>query len=285
MNARIQPVVLRNVTCAYCSVPFDNARKATKEHVIGRRFVPRGALQGVPNLILRACTDCNAGKSDLEDDISSILLQPDALGRYASADPALPAEAQRKGRGAFSRRTGKPVADSTEQLTLHGQMGPVGISFRFHAAPQLDDERIFALAYYHWRGFFYHLSYDAATQRGQFVDGVFMPLVSARKADWGHPQLAWFTQLTSPWPRATRIVTARDHFKLVIRRHPERQDVWAWAMEWNQNLRVVGFKGSDAAISTLMQEAPVPERHAVSAQMTYRREVPLAPETDTLFAP
>ena len=34
---------LRNLTCPYCGVAID-AKTATKEHVVGRRFVPKGTL-------------------------------------------------------------------------------------------------------------------------------------------------------------------------------------------------------------------------------------------------
>ncbi|MBG6073799.1 hypothetical protein IWX87_003580 [Polaromonas sp. CG_9.7] len=37
-------IVLRNINCAYCSKSFGPDLATTKEHVIGRRFVPRGVL-------------------------------------------------------------------------------------------------------------------------------------------------------------------------------------------------------------------------------------------------
>src|SRR5438067_12808695 len=72
-------IVLKNETCVYCGSEL-TAGNCTKEHVIGRKFVPKGKLHEEWNLIVRACTSCNHTKSDLEDDISAISLPPDACG-------------------------------------------------------------------------------------------------------------------------------------------------------------------------------------------------------------
>jgi hypothetical protein len=75
---------LDNVTCPYCGTAL-TSKTRTKEHVIGRRFVPVGSLDREWNLILQACGPCNRHKADLEDDISvgaeAILTHP--------ADPIL----------------------------------------------------------------------------------------------------------------------------------------------------------------------------------------------------
>ena len=73
-------IVLRNLTCPYCGDRFDPETSAAKEHVIGRRFVPRGCFAGQWNLILNACERCNRNKGDLEDDISIITMMPDVTG-------------------------------------------------------------------------------------------------------------------------------------------------------------------------------------------------------------
>ena len=63
-----KPVLLRNTVCAYCVVQL-TASNATKEHVVGRKFVPTGKLDKRWNLILRTCSPCNTRKSELEDDL------------------------------------------------------------------------------------------------------------------------------------------------------------------------------------------------------------------------
>jgi hypothetical protein len=75
------PIRLNNVRCPYCGTDVSTNR--TAEHVIGRRFVPKGMLNGEWNLILWACEVCNGRTSDLEDDISAITMQRDVFGRHA----------------------------------------------------------------------------------------------------------------------------------------------------------------------------------------------------------
>jgi len=94
--------VLTNKTCPYCGTIL-SPENQTKEHVIGRRFVPRGSLNKHWNLIVRACTICNGIKSDLEDDLSAVTLHPDAFGRSPSPDPRVVDDAQRKAAGSISR--------------------------------------------------------------------------------------------------------------------------------------------------------------------------------------
>src|ERR1700730_2391905 len=98
---------LNNVTCVYCGAKNSVENPLTDEHVVGRRFVPKGSFAKGWSLIVQSCLLCNCEKSDLEDDISAITLQPD-LGR-SHQDTDLAAQAQRKAGGSFSRRTKKLV--------------------------------------------------------------------------------------------------------------------------------------------------------------------------------
>src|ERR1700692_1203361 len=75
------PVVLKNCICGYCDADLSSDNRTT-EHLVGRRFVPKGSLENQWNLIFKACRPCNGTKSELEDDISATTLQPDAIGRY-----------------------------------------------------------------------------------------------------------------------------------------------------------------------------------------------------------
>lgn len=97
-------VVKRNILCAYCGTPLAPFGGGEQEHVIGRRFVPKGTLSGQWNLIVKACPTCNDHKADLEDDISAITMQPDGLGRFPDDDERLHTEAVRKAR-TRNRRT------------------------------------------------------------------------------------------------------------------------------------------------------------------------------------
>src|ERR1700731_3489873 len=147
-------IVLRNSNCCYCGKLLSEVG-STKEHVIGRNFVPKTTLEAQWNLILGACPNCNGEKSNLEDDISAVTMQPDAFGRFAAEDPRLKAEAQRKLRS-FNRRTQKSMAKSKERLkATHEFASGVTFTFEMSAPPQVDDERIFQLARFHIQGFFF----------------------------------------------------------------------------------------------------------------------------------
>lgn len=96
-------IVLNNITCVYCNTLLDEA-ESTKEHTIGRRFVPKGTLARSWNLIVRACGECNGRKSDLEDDLSAVSMHPDSAGDHARDDEILVSEATRKAAKSSSRR-------------------------------------------------------------------------------------------------------------------------------------------------------------------------------------
>jgi hypothetical protein len=167
--------VLRNGTCPYCAVTLDEHNRS-KEHVIGRRFVPVGSLDKRWNLILRACRDCNNRKSDLEDDIAAVSLQPTVTGQYARPDGPYVTDARRRAAKTFSRRTGKLVGDSVEKLKIESAPIPgVHMTFDVRSQPQVDKERVFELAQFHIRGFFYFITYDQVTTSGRFWRGEFIP--------------------------------------------------------------------------------------------------------------
>ena len=113
-------IKLRNRNCPYCGQFFDGSA-STKDHVVGRRFVPSGSLSNTWNLILQCCRQCNNRKSDLEDDISAIaqLESPLLKDKPEQIETAL-----RKAGGSLSRRTRKFVIDSQERRDLQFTLGP-----------------------------------------------------------------------------------------------------------------------------------------------------------------
>ncbi|MGA0604655.1 HNH endonuclease [Phenylobacterium sp. VNQ135] len=281
-------IVLRNLNCVYCGRRFGDGLNATKEHVIGRRFVPRGCFDGQWNLIANACGGCNGDKSDLEDDISAISMLPDLGGRYAIDDHRLVAEAARKAANARSRRTKKVVADSQEEISFQQQFGGGTFTFNFTAPPQVTDQRIFKLAHYHFRGFFFLITYQEETRLGGFVPGQFIPLVAVRRNDWGNPQMRWFMDLVRDWDLRLHAIGADGFFKFFIRRHPEGHEVWAWAAEWNHCMRVVGFVGDETIIRELVRSRPEILFDTVhqDAKRTLRMRIDqaLSEEEDDLFS-
>lgn len=164
-----KPVKLHNITCVYCSTELLNV-KSNMEHVIARRFVPKGKLENKWNLVVRTCEVCNNNKSDLEDDISAISMQPDLYGFHVVNDETLATDSIRRSKS-FSRRTSKRVLKSKEELTLKTSFFGGNITVNLVSPPQIDQERAFELARLHVTAFFYWLTYDEITKIGKFWEG------------------------------------------------------------------------------------------------------------------
>jgi hypothetical protein len=265
-----QPVKLRNLTCVYCGVVLSNVN-SNEEHVIARNFVPKGKLDKQWNLIVRTCEVCNNKKSDLEDDISAITMQPDLHGLHVVHDENLASDSIRKSKSS-SRRTGKPVLESKEELTLNAPFFGGNIAFGLRSPPQIDQERAFELAHYHITAFFYWLTYDETTKMGNVWDGVYFPVQVTSKKDWGSNLNQAFMKLVSDWQLKLHRETADGFFKLIIRKQPE-SECGSWALEWNKNYRVIGFFGNKESMEEFDALLPNPEV----------KNIPLTDENDSLF--
>ncbi len=281
---RKRPVVLRNLTCPYCGCELDK-ESSTKEHVVGRRFVPVGTLYQDWNLILRACMLCNGRKSDLEDDISVITMHHDAFGNSPSPEAA--AEVERKKTKSYSRRTGKPVGESVESMKLHASLCEVAtMTFAFTGPPQVESDRAFELARLQMMGFFYFLTYNEETSRGHFWLGKFAPLLEARKSDWGNSTHRAFMNTVLTWEPRILVSTAKHHYAAAIRKHPT-QNLWSWAVEWNRSYRVVGFFGEESPAQAAIAQLPQLRARSIAEGETrwfrYRTDTPLKEEDDSLF--
>ena len=280
------PILLNNDTCPYCGVLL-TPEVTSKEHVVGRRFVPKGKLDGNWNLVLRACLQCNRYKSDLEDDLSAISMHPTAWGQYAHEDESLAQEAERKAENSTSRRTRRRVRDSSEDITVEVPLGStIHMTINLSSPPQADSRRIFELARLQLMGFFYFLTYDKDKRIGHYWLGDFCPLLEALKSDWGNSIHRAFMQAVIEWEPRLIAFTAGGYFKVAIRRHPSAV-CWSWAVEWNHNLRVVGFFGDSTVAGAIVKTFPSlgfvrvvdePDRY-----VNIRSEIALSEENDILF--
>lgn len=277
---------LSNINCSYCGRLFDHHVKKTKEHVIGRNFVPNGALLGEWNLILNACTDCNGQKAELENDLSAITMQPDITGRHVNDDELLREESLRKETGAVSRKTGKPVKDSKGTMSVSYNAPSVQMTFGLLYPAQVDFERVCRLAYFHIIGFFFMQTFDAKTRRGGFPLGEFYPVIHADKADWGNDVMQWFMQETSTWDVRLFAITAKEYFKLKF--YKSQNGLMAWAVEWNQKTRCIGFWGQPEEISVTLERMPELKRERISGDthngLFMRTEKSLPAEKDIMFS-
>lgn len=283
-----QAIRLRNAICPYCGCDLasDNT---TKEHVVGRRFVPKGKLNGHWNLIVNACGPCNNRKADLENDISAITLHPEHGEAHPDYDDAAKADAQRKAANAISRRTKKPVKDSHENMKLDAPLSAgASVSFNMTSPPQIDEARAFELARLQLAGFFNWITYQEHEQRGYWWTGGYHPLMMVRRADYGNTIMVDFADAVLDWEPRVLGHTAEGYFSVCIRRHPDAE-CWSWALEWNGSTRLVGFVGNKGAAQTVVDGLRKLEMHHQDlpdgGHVRFRTEVPLAPENDRLFDP
>lgn len=238
------PTVLDNANCVYCAVELSPTTR-TKEHVVGRRFIPRGKLDGGWNLIAYACASCNNSKSRLEDELAAISMQPDSYGKYAVDDETLRTEATRKAANSYSSKTRRPIADSSEAVKFETRH-PSGalMSFSFESSAQVGADKMYELCRLQVCAFFYMLTFDSVARRGGFWRGSFLGIADARRPDWGSERLSSFAETVKDWePRLLSTNSIADGFyKLAIRKHPT-DDCWSWALEWNHSIRCVGLFG------------------------------------------
>ena len=279
-------VRLDNENCIYCNEPLTR-ETATKEHVIGRRFVPKGKLNGQWNLIVRACKQCNVHKSDLEDDISAITMQPDLAGDHGHEDQQGIQEAHRKNEAAISRRTKKAVKHSQESVTVKGTLGQgARVTVNFTGPAQIDEARVFELVRLQLTAFFYWITYSAEMKRGSYWPGDFHPCMVVPRGDWGNSLIQAFADAVVDWEPWVLGSTAHGFFNITVRKHPDA-DCWSWAIEWNYSTRVVGFFGSRAAAKATASSFPELEMRIASdgpdRSLRFRRETALGDKDDRLF--
>lgn len=277
---------LKGRSCAYCGAPFGKTLAHTEEHVIGRNFVPKGSLAGMWNLVVYACKKCNDEKCDLENDISVISMLPALRLAPDQIDSVIGTEIRRKASGAISRRTGKPVIKSEENVRVSSQFGGAKISMNFLAPPQVDDARICELACFHVQGFFYEMTFDWSSRTGRFLSGDFHHWAGAPCSDWGNHKLKWFSEYVLNWLPCLRADGADGYFRIHMRKH-EDLAIMSWALEWNTGMRVVGFVGATDAIEHVISLCPIGTTGIVqddgNERLVIREHVALSGEQDTLF--
>lgn len=273
---------LSNRTCIYCGEEFTARNPHTVEHVIGRRFVPKGSLHQSWALIANACQTCNLHKSGLEDDISAITLLPSIGERHSDAN--LQSEAVRKATGSYSRKTKKLVAESHDEHTVEGKiMANANFSANFISPPQLAEERVHRLACMHLQGFYYMTSFNEEILRGGFLPGEVGFVANVNRPDWGNELMRDFTKLITAWPLHLDCVCANGFFKIRMRREYENIALLAFALEWNSSHRVVVFFGEISLAQVHVNSFSELQWKRLDATTRYRTEIPLAPEDDVLF--
>lgn len=271
--------------CAYCGVLFRVEIASTIDHVVGRKFVPKGQLAGQWNLLLNACRECNGDKADLEDDISVISMMS-GMNLRIPTDPLIIAEIKRKSGRAVSRRTGKVVARSRETLVIDSKAAGRMMSLRFNGPPQIDYHRIERLAWYHVQAFVFFIGYNKKLRTGRYIVEGFQLVTWAGESNWGNVEMRWFENLTTSWRSILRADAAGGYFRIVLRQI-DNEDLWSWALEWNKSLRVVGFFGNrqkvEEVTKAIPRAAPVFTHTEGNEKIVCREEIRLPKDEDFLF--
>lgn len=278
---------LSNLTCPYCGVDLSSSSR-TKEHAIGRNFVPKGSLADSWNLLLNACRSCNARKSALENDISAISMMPNTDGSFPLSDQKYQSESIRKSSGSISHASGKPVAQSRTEMKIKG-VHPAGLEMTLNmvGAPQVSEERVSTLARLQLMAFFYWLTYDAEERKGHFWVGDFFLANHTRQEDFGNILQVSFANCIRDWDHRLLAIAANGNFKAVIRRAPTGI-FWAWGLEWNHSMRAIGYFGNKDDIKVHAANLQYPELKSVGKSsnggiIRVRTEHRIKEEDDLLF--
>ncbi len=264
---------LNNAYCLYCARNLSEV-KAEKEHVIGRNFVPTHALTNAWNFTCQACPACNRRKSFLEGEISAITMAPTPRGNHVNQEVA--EVFSKKKQWARIRSTGDYVKDSQVQQTLQIPLYGGLMSVCLVGPPSLDVDMVHELAWFQLKGLFGWVLSEITIYPECFDLEECLVSNFARKTDWGNSLQEQLTQRTQDWPILLNLSTAKSYFKAIIRFSPFDPMLKFWALEWNNNIRIVGFFGPKYLCNSEDNFLKYPS-------IRLRTEIPLDPSRDILF--
>lgn len=278
-----------NDVCIYCNRRFDDSDVVvTKEHLVGRNFVPRGSLDGGRsfNFIFNACQQCNNDKSALEGHISAItqFMSPAVAENAAFGERAI-AKSLRE----IHPWTGRPIANSFHESAVQMRGAGLGIKVGFVGPPQADREMVSRLALRHVQGLYALVTNPDRTLAPLtllFPGWVYI-LGHYIRSDWGNGHAITASDFVRDWTVRARIITAGGYFQAMLRRDTAELGTWFWALEWNRYMRVIGGITYDGQLPSFMRDLPelhwVEARTSTGAVFRSRREQPLDEEPDDLF--
>lgn len=282
-----QAVRLGNHYCAYCFQGVAGDPHASEDHVIGRRFVPRGTLEKSWNLIVNCCERCNSEKANLEDDISAITLYAYLFFGGTSISEVERTHIFRKLTGSMSRATSRNIIDSRVKIAVSGEIAPgASMAVDLVGLPQIERARIIRLAEMHVRAFYFWISFNEDTKFGTKPGNTFGPIIETHRNDWGNEVFLHFMRLTREWRPRFNGVAAEGFFKVDLKRHPT-DDLLSYALEYNKAFRSIGFVGAGDRVRFFMEQFPTlrmqPAFRAGDITYVRRRESPLDEAQDTMF--
>lgn len=283
-----------NQYCLYCGIHVgtDSEEPSNKEHLIGRQFVPTGAFQEGKqfNFIFRACEVCNSRKSEIERHVSSVTL---LNGMPNQKKPEYVDRAKSKASKDFHPlKPGVLVKDATDKHTFNFNFGSMKISFESTSPPQLSEEYIQALSFYHIQGFFSLLTSNnpeitsgtrLLPEKNFWFHGAY------NHGDWGNVELIEIGKRIDKLRCYANINTADDNFKVLMCHSTENQSYWFWVLEWNKHLRVVGGIYSSNQCPPIFEGLPMQNWRSLGEgndgeKHSIKEEIPLSKKDDTLFS-
>lgn len=270
---------LKNKFCPFCGASLNESNGPTLEHVIGRRFIPKGFMDNEWNLILNACHKCNSFKGRLEDGVSAISMISFFDLEY---DEDAKSDVVRKvrPRGATHPETRQPIIDSFPEFTVLGNVHGAKLSFGFIAPPQSRDAELHLVLMQMQAISFLLLNYDSQTGSpisDELEKASIMPIYCIRslfphslpKSDWGNPRAKGLIQMTREWAPWFICSTAKGHFRIEIRRMDQ---TLFWAVEWNKNLRFLGIVCDPNSEDSIFDDLPNLNWHSAGNGMGFRTE-------------
>ncbi len=274
-----------NQYCPYCGVfvGLGSEVPSDKEHLIARRFVPKGSLEGGAfNFIFRSCKVCNNRKASAERHVSSVTLY-NSPGR--AEDARVDEIARRKASQDFHPdKKGVRIEDASDRHSTAFQIGPMSVRFGFVSPPRLNDDEARVLACCHVKALFALLTTsDCRVKEACRIVPATQVHFFGRygHGDWGNARLAAITHRVQSWPCYGNIATANGYFRAILRRDDKW---WFWALEWNRSVRVIGAIASENEVPDIFRDLPKLKWMALpdgSGRM--REETPLGDVPDTVF--
>jgi len=282
-----------NQYCLYCGVLVGTSSEvdSNKEHLIGRQFVPVGSFQEGSqfNFIFRACAKCNSEKSELERHVSSVTML-NAISKLEK--PEYVDRAKSKASNDYHpAKPGVLVKDASDSHVLEFNSGPMTMKFKITSPPQVINEYIKALAFYHVQGLFSLVTSKnplEASGTNLLPETNFWFHGAYIQGDWGNSELAEVAKRAEKLQCRANIHTADGNFKAVLCRTIENPGYWFWALEWNKYLRVIGGISNPKEQPPIFTELPGPNweplgKGSDGAEYRIKKEVPLSDVADILF--
>ncbi|MDA3972040.1 MAG: hypothetical protein PF442_11885 [Desulfobulbaceae bacterium] len=283
-----------NQYCLYCGVPVGIGSEApsNKEHLIGRQFVPTGSFQEGSqfNFIFRACEVCNSNKSELERHVSSVTLL-NSIHKQEKREYVERA-ISKASRDFHPLKPGVLVKDATDTHVFKFNIGALSMKFEATSPPQVSQQYIRELSFYHVQGLFSLITSKAPDKESGtclLPESNFWFHRAYNHGDWGNAELTELSKRAEELRCYANINTADGNFKAMLCRIIDKPGCWFWALEWNKHLRVVGGIYSHEECPMIFEGLPAESwksfgKGSDGVTRRIKEETPLDESNDILFS-